>query len=84
MDKFIKIKDFETDTNIYAKVIERKENKDGVFFIVEVEGNQFTVIEHGDGTIVSQHDWQSEPVKAEEIQADFVKWIDVTPKREAL
>jgi len=73
----IKIKDFETV--LEAEIVKKQEISDGMLYTVMVGENKFSVIQHPDGTIVSQHDWQAKPVTVEEIKKDYVRWVDVTP-----
>ena len=78
-DATIKINDPKTFENIDVKIISVSDIEEGHLFVVEFEGLEFSIIKNYDGTILSQHDWQGAAVTVEEIGADYVDWIDVTP-----
>lgn len=88
--KRIRIYDESQGKNIDVEIIRSERIDDGVWHLVDYyipDRDQYTirdglylkfaVIEHDDGTIVSQNDWQAEPVTVDEISES--RWVDVSP-----
>lgn len=75
------IYDSDAEANIEVEVVSSTEIEDGTYHVVTVWDMTFAIIEHDDGTVVSQNDWQGETVPVEQIADE--RWRDVTPVPDA-